>query len=555
MRNVLLAAFLPCLFFAAKPARPAPDKITYLNQGWTDAERQQFYYLAQGSEIMPYAWFLALEQPWNDKPFRDAKHIESFRYLPNDANESNPDGLPVGFTKGKGPGGEMWFGLTCAACHTGQVNYKGHSVRIDGGTNIADAIAFQSSLVTAMRATLAERPKFERFAKHVLGKDHGADKAKQLEARVREQLVAMANWEASSRPAHPTGFGNWDAVNILMNTINATALSEPSNNRTPQVPVSYPSIWLTNDLDWLLWNGSIQNGTVRAVGEVIIVFGRAKVTSTGGGLKFDSSADVKALDEVYGFVSKLEPPKWPEDLLGQIDAEKAKRGAAIYEREGCTKCHGNKPPYPLSDPEQGGKRYIQVSRTPIAEVGTDPNYAKYFVGRTAVPGIMAPTFKGTAVENQPVIPAALLFLNTLTNITVAGVDAAAKTPQDRQALLGGRPLPALPKNKQELDELVKSLLVYKATPLPGIWSTAPYLHNASVPNLYQLLLPPEKRVKSFYLGNREFDPEHVGYRTEAFEGGYRFDTTLSGYSNQGHEYGTKITDEERWALLEYLKTL
>lgn len=539
----------------APQAAPANNDVTYLDQGWSARDRQRFYYEAQGSEIMPYSWFLALEQPWSDRLFREPAHIAAFRYLPNDANEFNPDGLPVGFTKGAGPGGEAWFGLTCAACHTGEITHRGKRVRIDGGTTLADAIGFQSSLVSALRATLVQPAKFDRFANRVLGAGHAGEKARQLEQRVREQLVAMADWEATSRPAHPTGFGSWDAVNILMNTINATAFGEPSNNRTPQMPVSYPSIWLSNDLDWLLWNGSIQNGTVRAVGEVIIVFGRAKVTPAAGGFKYETSADLKALHRIYADVNQLQPPQWPVAVLGKIDQQKAERGAAIFKREGCAACHAGTPPYPMTEPEEGGKRYIRVTRTPIGEVGTDPTYAKYFVARTATPGVYAPAFKGTAIENQPVIPAALLFLDALTNITVSRVDAIAQTPQERNAYFGGRPLPQLPKTKQELDQLVQSLLVYKATPLPGIWATAPYLHNASVPNLYQLLLPPGQRMKSFYLGNREFDPNHVGYQTEPFEGGYRYDTTLPGYSNQGHEYGTKITDEERWALLEYLKTL
>src|SRR5262249_20654555 len=157
----------------------------------------------------------------------------------------------------------------------------------------------------------------------------------------------------------------------------------------------------------------------------------------------------------YVALTQLQPPKWPEEALGKIDQDKARRGAAIYEREGCVKCHGNKPPYPMTEPEEDGKRYIKVTRSPLAEVGTDPSYAKYFVTRTASPGIYAPAFKGTAIENQPVIPASLLFLGALTNITVSAVDAAAKTPEERRRLLGSRPLPQLPKTKQELDQMVQ----------------------------------------------------------------------------------------------------
>ena len=116
-------------------------------------------------------------------------------------------------------------------------------------------------------------------------------------------------------------------------------------------------------------------------------------------------------------------------------------------------------------------------------------------------------------------------------------------------------LGTLPKTKKELDALVQSLLVYKAAPLAGVWASAPYLHNASVPTLYDLLLPADQRPKSFTLGNHEYDIKRVGYQTGEYEGGYKFDTTQRGFSNAGHEYGTKITDEERWDLLEFLKSM
>ena len=57
-------------------------------------------------------------------------------------------------------------------------------------------------------------------------------------------------------------------------------------------------------------------------------------------------------------------------------------------------------------------------------------------------------------------------------------------------------------------------LVYKARPLNGIWATAPYMHNGSIPNLWELLKKPEDRLTSFWVGSREFDPARVGYKTD-----------------------------------------
>jgi hypothetical protein len=61
-------------------------------------------------------------------------------------------------------------------------------------------------------------------------------------------------------------------------------------------------------------------------------------------------------------------------------------------------------------------------------------------------------------------------------------------------------------------------------------------------------------VTAFWVGNREFDPKEVGHRYDRAPGGFRFDTALPGNSNAGHDYGTGITDAERWDLIEYLKT-
>ena len=92
--------------------------------------------------------------------------------------------------------------------------------------------------------------------------------------------------------------------------------------------------------------------------------------------------------------------------------------------------------------------------------------------------------------------------------------------------------------------------------LDGIWLRAPYLHNGSVPNLRALLFP-EERPDSFYIGYDVYDWKNVGFVTSGLAAqieGFRYDTTLSGNSNSGHLYGTKLPPAERLAIIEYLKT-
>jgi hypothetical protein len=97
---------------------------------------------------------------------------------------------------------------------------------------------------------------------------------------------------------------------------------------------------------------------------------------------------------------------------------------------------------------------------------------------------------------------------------------------------------------------------YKARPLNGIWATAPYLHNGSVPNLDELLKPASKRVNKFKLGSREFDPIKVGF---VDDGSFGFDTAQTGNKNIGHDgyapNGHEYSEDERKQLIEYMKTL
>jgi hypothetical protein len=117
------------------------------------------------------------------------------------------------------------------------------------------------------------------------------------------------------------------------------------------------------------------------------------------------------------------------------------------------------------------------------------------------------------------------------------------------------------------------VLAYKGRPLAGAWATAPYLHNGSVPTLFDLMLPPADRPKSFVLGTREFDPERVGFVNEAsstpwksdqaarentfvFQTHDSFGHPIPGNDNAAHDYGNaRFSDEERWALVEYMKAV
>src|SRR5919197_4180132 len=82
---------------------------------------------------------------------------------------------------------------------------------------------------------------------------------------------------------------------------------------------------------------------------------------------------------------------------------------------------------------------------------------------------------------------------------------------------------------------------YANQPLDGIWARAPYLHNGSVPTLWDLLQSPESRPQQFSRGYDVYDQEKVGFVSdtpEAHRAGSPYDTTLPGNGNAGHVYGT-----------------
>ena len=100
---------------------------------------------------------------------------------------------------------------------------------------------------------------------------------------------------------------------------------------------------------------------------------------------------------------------------------------------------------------------------------------------------------------------------------------------------------------------------YIAPPLDGIWITAPYLHNGSVPTLETLLnskLRPRYWSRDFDNPQYNYDIPGWKYKAEEKAGGTSvYNTTLPGYGNYGHYFGDALTTEERKAVIEYLKTL
>jgi mono/diheme cytochrome c family protein len=110
---------------------------------------------------------------------------------------------------------------------------------------------------------------------------------------------------------------------------------------------------------------------------------------------------------------------------------------------------------------------------------------------------------------------------------------------------------------------------YQAPPLDGVWATAPYFHNSSVPTIYHVLnskARPKFFTRTYRSEKEDYDPAHLGLKftavdepadskLPAYERRKVYDTTLPGRTNTGHTFGDKLTEEQRMQVIEYLKTL
>lgn len=209
----------------------------------------------------------------------------------------------------------------------------------------------------------------------------------------------------------------------------------------------------------------------------------------------DSSAAreiFRHFDDVVAWLESLEAPAYPRTINPNL----ASAGKMLF-TDKCEKCHGT---------------YGEASRYPnkmvaLEEVKTDPYYARYILSVSGFPEWYNNSWFAKSPPYSQILPSA----------------------------------------------------GYIAPPLDGVWATAPYLHNGSVPTLEDLLNSQQRPVYWQRSGkSNDYDWEKTGWNYQNVKhpkGAYTFDTTLPGYSNQGHFFADTLSDQEREALLEYLKTL
>ncbi|MFT5676738.1 MAG: mono/diheme cytochrome c family protein, partial [Paraglaciecola sp.] len=597
----------------------------FFDQGWTRDQALDFYNTSQGSQLLPYAWFLVLEQHDNKNLFRDNENMRSFGYIPQDKISGvNPDGLPIGFVidnlsdpilnsglikarlspnvDDNNQGNSKWLGLTCAACHTSEIRHDDKIFRIDGGPPMSDMQTLLQNMSRALQATSSDDEKLTRFAKNILSEGSYNEIEKNVLKKRLDHFTGWINNYINVNYAGlvaPYGYGRLDAFGAILNRVTTTLLEIPSNGTPASAPVSYPFLWNTSQLDWVQWNGSVNNHIGRNIGEVTGVFARTILTTDNEKDRFYSSANLRNLDRLEQLMSQLDSPKWTQQgaTLPPIDHAKAEKGQTLF-KENCLSCHGvrdEQGQFPMTSPNKYNKQFIEITMTPLNEIGTDPMMAMNFVnpeydvdpgqmrkyivedvvGKATQVGkskglagpALAALQEQTAEKYQqiPTVPRALVL--SAAGKRIIGRKFAElgllDKPESMLAIAGFR----------DDSKDAPNFIAYKGRPLNGIWATAPYMHNGSMANLYQTLLPESEREASFYVGSNVFDPKHVGFESSQEGNHFKFETVdeqgkpISGNSNEGHAGNTftktldadgqwvDFTDVQRFQLIEYMKTL
>lgn len=626
-----------------------------LSQNWTDEQSNRFYNTAQGSRLIPYDWFLHLEQPDSANSFRDAEHIRALGYIPRTPDGMNPDGLPIGFIKDASYEDETpGLGLTCAACHTSQINHNGTAFLIDGGPAMGDFEKLVTALTLALENTASDDQKFSRFASRVLPSNASDDIKQNMRATVRSIADQRAGYNKRNLPtdeAHRFGPGRVDAFGAIFNEVAVTFLDNPDNWYPANAPVSYPCLWDAPQHQRVQWNGAAENRTSplglilfgtsevgalgRNTGEVLGVFGHIDINRHELLIprRYSTTVNKKNLTGIETSLRSLWSPKWPETEFGTLDDGMKTRGEAIY-KEKCISCHsviertkedrfvGEKIVDAQTDQtllinfgheaDTGrlrGRRRTLLGKERFPQRAPIGIILKHVVERAILdPALNSNTIqKALAGENfaDPLESSDALnpgyrmtaVIEVGSQKLVGQFDSLAKEgnrvkiegghfhlmDKARDVLANGlgnqvvelrsleavQAAAALPKSVISLDATegiagpdepaqvsvsnANAAIGYKARPLNGIWATAPYLHNGSIPSMVELMKPWAQRCKTFHVGSREFDPVNVGFQNDKNQP--KFDTEVEGNSNKGHEYGADLCETQRRDLLEYLKSL
>lgn len=451
-----------------------------------------------------------------------------YGFLPNAKSVSNPEALPVGFLVSSHSSPTKTFSITCAACHTREITFNNTNFRIDGGPAFINMQSFFQDMFQSVDHLLNNELAFTDFQRSV----------KTPSAELRNQLQRWYNLNnlvvGQQLPTQSYGLARLDALNLILNRGTGGNIGEPSANylipsnvSKADKPVRFPFLWNSDKQDLTQWAGTTVNGNKqyamsRNAVEVCGVFGF--IHPVGGQPPTDflaeNSVNYTGLAVIGDLTPKIGPPKYP----WRIDTNKASLGGQLYQVH-CASCHRIQP----GDPRPP---VYDTWRTQVQNVGTDSYYWQTLSRTASSSGVLTGFIFGNttvAVTGESSIFLSKVLSSTALTQRFPGINLSISPPTHPAGS-------------------------YESRVLHGIWAAAPYLHNGSVPTLAELLKPASKRVTIFKVG-RNYDLKNIGISTNQPLDSTALDTNGLGNSNAGHKFGTTLSDSDKEALLEYLKTL
>jgi len=585
---------------------PASSRL--LRGDLSDDDLALFYHGPEGSETLPY-FLMALMKQEGGLPFDT--NLDRFGLIPDPSTNRNAERLPVGVAVAV-PTDLRWanlrmFGFNCAACHSTDLAAEGKTVRVIGAPGRFDARGFfedygraakplfqsVSSVLKVLAALYNEVTRDSAHGNSGAGDttvlagqlltrrlsggpvppseipfwqalDADLTKLHQMETSVEKSNAILARdpllrrkkpvaaWpktfaprtlapgllESSHLPGtmQPLALEKKQAVaramledfTYLIRMLKARvafvaklagngqqSLTRPGRGRVDAFmtffnlvfdanvpmtsPVSYPSLWGANGLPRLHWDNNTNSIMERNLGQAI---GLGAVFDPGS---FDSTLLPRDIHNLEALMARMKAPVWP------FEAPKpalVSRGAQVFKDENCASCH------------EGESKPV--------DVGTDPKRLTNFI---------------VQIQGKEAVDTLADFLKKIKD---RAYQHANVTETEAKAFEDGR------------DPAVFSRTDgYGPRSLVGVWATAPYLHNNSVPSLAALFEldfasdARKARPLHFSVNQNRYDVRNVGLE---ITDGNDFVTSEPGNDNHGHAYGTALSRDDKVALIEYLKT-
>ncbi|HEY4284739.1 MAG TPA: hypothetical protein VGM62_16885 [Chthoniobacterales bacterium] len=512
--GILLFSTVPSY---AADKQPAPPGVAQA-PSWSAEDLKFFLHGSMSTEVVPETVLRAFIKTYPELfPSADLTHLGLV---------ADPDfGWPIGFSRAsvKHLGGLAAIGINCASCHFVQVTSRSTNepIRILGGTSHFNVEAFFGSVLVATFKT-SDPANMKKFLAAYLGKATPVryeEEWREQEAEIFEIIksdpfgangvapgelhqIAEADVQLHPEAAHGSLAMLAHSMLKLFHNMRA-ALHVPDQPPEKPPPASGPG---RNDAFGLL-AASLLNAP-----------------QPYSPIKFGLVWNVDKRTWVHWDGNTRSP--LARNLLASLGLGAPMHGKhadlvfADVKRQTDLSENIRPPQYPFSIDRAAGKRGEPLFNNncnschggpesdkrlyAVTEVGTDPHRAEMFSQKLAAD----------------------------FNKFLAELEAAGYAPPKEFG--------------------VRSTGKYWAATLNGVWARSPYLHNGSVRTMQELLTSPAQRAKSFHRGSREYDEEALGYTDE---GAYVLDTTASGNANSGHDYGTKLADNDKRDLIEYLKTL